>query len=65
MSIIVPHHCKYAQHSAAKYLWRITCSCGYLAFAPDEMKAQACIAQHLQDEEPFPDLTWNAKAEGE
>lgn len=58
MSLIVPHNVKVQGHSVVPYLWRVLCSCGYKAIAPSFEKAQACKAQHLEDEEPFPDLSF-------
>lgn len=56
MSLIVPHSVFIRRHTVIPYLWRITCICGYKAYAASEEKALACRAQHIYDEEPFPDL---------
>lgn len=58
MSIIVPHNCVVVRHATVPYLWRITCGCGYKAFAPDWEKALLCKQTHLESEEPFPDLSF-------
>ena len=58
MSPLVPHNVVVQGHARVPFLWRITCSCGYKAIAPDRGKALACKAQHLSEEEPFPDLSF-------
>lgn len=55
-SLIVPHRTKVQGHATVKYLWRASCSCGWWAIAGDEPKARLAARDHLESEEPFPDL---------
>lgn len=58
LSLILPHNVTVQGHSRIPYLFRIRCSCGFSAYAPDLPKALTCKAQHLSEEEPFPDLSF-------
>lgn len=58
MSLIVPHNITVQGHTSVPYLWRVRCSCGWRAIAPDHPKALLAKASHLSEEEPFPDLTF-------
>lgn len=44
------------RHAKIPYLWRCWCNCGWNAFAGSERNAEAALADHIQQEEPFPDL---------
>jgi hypothetical protein len=51
------------RHKDVPYLWRSRCCCGQWFLAPTEDKAKAAIAQHLSEEEPFPDMGLTATEE--
>ncbi len=63
MTLILPHAVIIVRHTALPWLYRIRCSCGYKAFAPSWEKGLACKQQHLEEEEPFPDLSFLAEPE--
>lgn len=54
MSIIVPHEIAIRRHTDVPYLWKVRCSCGWYALAPDAAKARMAGNSHLSEEEPFP-----------
>jgi hypothetical protein len=54
MSIIVPHLLRPPiRHTKLPYLWRIGCSCGWYALAPNEQLARTAFSSHQFEEEPF------------
>lgn len=55
MSIIVPHIPRQPQqHTGARYMWRVSCSCGWYALAGNREHCLLAINAHLDEEEPFP-----------
>ena len=66
MSIIVPHRGTQAQrHAVIPFLWRATCSCGAYFLGPSKAIAEAGLVEHIELEEPFPDMDWAADPDSE
>jgi hypothetical protein len=42
------------RHDNIPHLWRVTCSCGWSAYAGHESNVRAAFSQHILEEEPFP-----------
>lgn len=45
------------RHTALPHLWRARCSCGEWFLAASEEMARLALHQHIEAEEPFPDMS--------